>query len=215
MLTMTNQKILSPAILKTYEQCKKKYFLRYVRNILMPQSSIMFERGKNIHALAGYYLTGVNIEKFENSLNLDEKELWTRLKNNKYFQLEPFRAEFPINFRLDGYWFGGRIDGIVKSGQDYFILDYKTGSAPKDPKFDYQTMIYSLALTKYLGNYNSLSFVYIELKKNDNIVVEITKELLIEYSNRLKNIATKISALTENNLPCNKNCKCEYSKICL
>ena len=79
---MTNQKILSPAMLKTYEQCRKKYFLRYVRNIMMPQSSMMFEKGKNIHALANYFLSGIAIENFELVLNGDEKVLWERLKES-------------------------------------------------------------------------------------------------------------------------------------
>ena len=51
---MTNQKILSPAMLKTYNQCKKKYFLQYIRNVYMPQTATPFEKGKNIHAIAGY-----------------------------------------------------------------------------------------------------------------------------------------------------------------
>jgi len=50
---MTNQKILSPAMLKTYNQCKKKYFLQYIRNVYMPQTATPFEKGKNIHAIAG------------------------------------------------------------------------------------------------------------------------------------------------------------------
>lgn len=211
---MTNQKILSPAMLKTYEQCKKKYFLRYVRNIMMPQSSIMFEKGKNIHALAGYYLTNVEISAFESALNDDEKCLWEKLKTNPYFLKTPFKSEFPLNFRLGEYWFGGRIDGVVKSGENYFILDYKTGAAPKDAKYDYQTMVYAVAMDKYLETYESLSFVYIELKTNENIVISITKDLIEEYKSKLLNSAIKLNTLTENNLPSFKNCKCEYSKIC-
>ena len=177
---MADIKIYSPAMLKTYEQCKKKFFLRYVRNIMMPQSSIMFDKGKNIHAIAGYFLSGVDVKIFEEALNEEEKVLWQRLKNNSFFQKEPFKAEFPLNFKIDEYWFGGRIDGIVRSEQEYFILDYKTGAAPKDLKYDYQTMVYSVALDKYLKEYDSLSFVYIELKTNENKVVNVSKELLNE-----------------------------------
>lgn len=211
---MTNQKILSPAMLKTYEQCRKKFFLRYIRNIMMPQPSTMFEKGKNIHALANYFLSGLDIKKFELALDDDEKILWDKLKNNNYFNKEVFRTEFTLNFKLNEHWFGGRVDAIVKSNNDYFILDYKTGSAPKEPKYDYQTMVYSVALDKYLREYNSLNFVYIELKTNENVIVEITDELIKEYQAKLQTTATKIMLLSENNLPSFKDCKCEYSKIC-
>ena len=86
---MNNPKILSPAMLKTYQSCKKKYFLHYVRNIIMPQSATIFEQGKNIHALAGYYLDGINVEKFEKALNEKEKDIWIKLKNNEYFNFSP------------------------------------------------------------------------------------------------------------------------------
>ena len=39
-------------MLKTYESCPKKYYYRYVENISVPMSSLPFEKGKKIHALA-------------------------------------------------------------------------------------------------------------------------------------------------------------------
>ena len=105
-------------------------------------------------------------------------------------------------------------DAVVKSKNDYFILDYKTGSAPKDSKYDYQTMVYSVALDKYLKEYDSLNFVYIELKTNENVVVKVTDELIKEYKSKLQAVAEKIALMGENNLPSFKDCKCEYSKIC-
>ena len=210
---MTNQ-IYSPAMLKTYEQCRKKFFLHYIRNIFMPQSATQFETGKNIHTIAGYYLSGLDITKFEKSLTPLEVDLWQNLKKNEYFNKNPFKTEFQLNFQIENIWFGGRIDAIVRDGNDFFILDYKTGSAPKNPKYDYQTMIYLLAVDKFLENYDSLHFIYISLKNKENIVIDCTKELLQEYETKLINISTKIEALTENNLPVYKNCACEYAKIC-
>ena len=61
---------------------------------------------------------------------------------------------------------------------------------------------------------NSLNFVYIELKTNENVVVKVTKDLLNEYESKLLLVAAKIESMGENNLPSYKNCKCEYSKIC-
>ena len=75
-------------------------------------------------------------------------------------------------------------------------------------------MVYLLALDKYLEQYDSLSFVYISLKNEENIVIQSSKELLSEYEDKLLKIGTKINSLTENNLPSFKDCKCEYAKIC-
>lgn len=213
---MNNPKILSPAMLKTYQQCRKKFFLRYVRNILMPQSAAQFERGKNIHAIAGYFLAGIDISRFELSLNDTEKLLWNKLKSNQYFQLTPVKTEFTLNVKLGSYWFGGRLDAIVKKNEtEYFILDYKTGSAPDDAKYDYQTMVYISALSKYLKITEGLNFVYIDLKNNQNILIKSDEQLIAEYETRLIKTAEQIASLNENSLTkCKDNKKCEYSKIC-
>ena len=43
-------------MLKTYELCPKKFYLKYIKNISMPVDDEIFELGKNIHAIASYYL---------------------------------------------------------------------------------------------------------------------------------------------------------------
>ena len=82
------QKILSPNMLKTFETCPKKYYFKYVKNISMPVDDEVFETGKNIHALASYYLRKENIDKMELALNSKEKEIWKYLKEIKYFSYE-------------------------------------------------------------------------------------------------------------------------------
>ncbi len=201
-------------MLKTYQSCKKKYFLHYVRNIIMPQSATIFEQGKNIHALAGYYLDGINVEKFEKALNEKEKDIWIKLKNNEYFNFSPIKTEFTLNFRLDKFWFGGRLDAIMKKNEEYYILDYKTGNPPDNAEYDYQTMIYITALSKYLKNNSNINFVYIDLKHNKSILIKATPNLIQEYESKLLNVAKEINTLSENNLPQNRNCICEYAKIC-
>ena len=54
-------------MLKTYELCPKKFYLKYIKGINMPVNDDMFEFGKNIHALASYYLRGENLENMEAS----------------------------------------------------------------------------------------------------------------------------------------------------
>jgi len=76
-------------------------------------------------------------------------------------------------------------------------------------------MVYLIAASRFLKDFDSLSFIYIDLKNDENVVIKATPELLSEYEEKLLNIASKIASLTENNLPTkNENCKCEYEKIC-
>ena len=79
--------LFSPNMLKTFESCPKKFYLKYVKNISMPINDEIFEFGKNIHALASYYLKKENIDKMESSLAEREKPIWEYLKNTKYYTL--------------------------------------------------------------------------------------------------------------------------------
>ena len=54
----------SPNMLKTFEQCSRKFYFKYIKNISMPVNDEVFELGKNIHALASYYLKKENIDVY-------------------------------------------------------------------------------------------------------------------------------------------------------
>ncbi len=102
------------------------------------------------------------------------------------------------------------------SSHSYWILDYKTGSIPKNPEKDFQTMIYLLCADLILPPRKSLSFVYIDLKNNENKVIEFTPELKEFYENTIKQqcreiLATKDFEGKENREHCRF---CEYNKIC-
>lgn len=201
----------SPNMLKTYELCPKKFYLKYVKNISMPVNDDIFEFGKNIHALASYYLRGENIDRMEKSLSEREILVWNYLKSIKYFSYEVVNTEYNLAVRISENFFGGRLDALVKNGDEYYILDYKTGSAPKGAKFDFQTMIYIMAVREFF-NTNNVNFVYIDLKNKEEVQITCTEELAAEYEKRLLAIAEKIN---NSDIPNKKSdCKCEYSCIC-
>lgn len=206
--------IFSPNMIKTYQTCPHKYFFRYVENINIPQSSLPFEKGKKIHALANYKLQGIKIDKLEKALNEKESAIWNLLQQNPYYNKDSYKSEFALSVKLDNYWIGGRLDAVVKDENNFFILDYKTGSAPDNAKYDYQTMIYLLAMDKYLKEYSQLSFVYIDLKNNTNNIINFDKELGKEYKNLIINACNTI--VNDNLFDFNPSkCKfCEYNKIC-
>lgn len=205
----------SPNMLKTYQTCPKKFYYRYIEGVNVPVSATPFEKGKKIHALANYFLQGVNISRIETALTDVEQEVWQTLLANPFFQKDYFKSEYQLSCKIGEYWVGGRIDAVVTTGDEYFILDYKTGSIPKNPESDYQTMVYLLALDRFLkGNYSSLSFVYINLKEKKNHVIQFTPQLKSEYEKRIIDICSQISNDTMYQINANSCSRCEYNKIC-
>ena len=203
--------MISPNMLKTYELCPRKFYLRYVKNISMPVNDDIFEFGKNIHALASYYLRGENIDKMELSLSEREAAVWNYLKSIKYFGYEVVNTEYNLSLKLGDAFFGGRLDALVKEDDTYYILDYKTGSAPKNAKFDYQTMIYLLAVSKFFKT-DKVKFIYIDLKNKEELAVDYSPELGDEYQKRLVTAAGKINS---DEIPPKKTeCNCEYKAVC-
>src|SRR5574344_1374515 len=105
----------SPNMLKTFDECEKRFFFRYIEKKALPQRAQIFEKGKKIHALASYFLNGKDIAKMERTLNADEKATWESLKSNKYFQLKPVETEYSLTCKIDKYWVGGRLDALMSN----------------------------------------------------------------------------------------------------
>lgn len=205
-------KIISPNMLKTYTECPHKFYLRYIRQISAPQKETPFEKGKKIHALANYYLKGFDIDKLANTLNTEEKRIWESLKTNEYFNKEYVNSEYNLSCKIGEYWVGGRLDAVVKDGNNYYILDYKTGSIPQNPEYDYQTMIYLLSAKRIFKNANKISFIYIDLKNNQNHIIELNDKLQSEYEKEIQKICNTIEHDKTYTKTCTKHC--EFKKIC-
>ena len=210
--------IFSPNMLKTYEECQKKYEFKYIQKLNVPQPAQIYEKGKKIHALAHYYLRGDDIEKFLPTLTEEEKFIWQKLLNNEYFQKSYVNSEYNLTCRVGEYWVGGRLDAFMKSENNYYILDYKTGAIPKSPETDFQTMIYLTCaneiMTKGWGSNFNLEFVYIDLKNNQNHVIKYDEDKKRLYSEKILQTCDKI--ITTKIFKKNTDrCKyCEYSKFC-
>ena len=206
----------SPNMLKTFEECPRKFDFRYIQGIQMPVNDEIFEFGKNIHALASYYLRKENIDKMEKSLTDKESKVWNYLKSSKYFSYDVINTEYNLAVRVGKHFFGGRLDALVKNGEQYYILDYKTGSAPKNAKYDYQTMIYALCVHEFFKTDNVI-FVYIDLRHKEEVCIKLTESLVSEYKSKLQQISEKID--TFEHAPKKQSCidelnNCEFSIIC-
>jgi ATP-dependent exoDNAse (exonuclease V) beta subunit len=204
----------SPNMLKTYQNCPKKFSYKYIENLSVPALVTPFEKGKKIHALAHYFLQGINISRIETALNKEEYEVWRLLLSNPYFRKTCLNSEYQLACKVEKFWVGGRLDAVVYDGGEYYILDYKTGSIPKNPKYDFQTMVYCLALDSFLDSYEKLSFVYLNLKDKTNCVIEFNEDLKKEYSQKVGEMCRIITS--DKIYSCNSNScsRCEYSNIC-
>lgn len=214
----------SPNMLKTFKLCPKKFEFKYIKGISMPLNDELFETGKNIHALASYYLRGENIDKMELSLNTNEKILWNYLKGLKYLSFECINTEYNLAVKIGKHFFGGRLDALVKNEDKYYILDYKTGSAPQNAVYDFQTMIYLLCVRAFFKT-EKIAFVYLDLRNKKEVVIELTETLVKEYKELLHAITETIDRgeftpkgcenQTTSNLPAQKGSPaCEYGIIC-
>ena len=204
----------SPNMFKTFADCPYRYYLKYVKNLSIPQPASYFEKGKKIHALANYYLRGDDISKIIKGLSGQELKVWNKLLDNEFFQKTYVKSEYNLSCKIGGYWVGGRLDALMREGEDYFILDYKTEAIPKNPETDFQTMVYLICAARRLKKYNSLKFIYIDLKNDKNCIIELTPERKELYENALKNACEFISK-TEEYPQNSEKCRfCEYSKLC-
>ena len=203
----------SPYMLKTFKECPKKFEYKYIKKIIMPQKASNFERGKKIHALANYYLQGIDITKLETSLLPEEAAIWQKLKNNEFFNKQYVKSEYTLSAKIKNYWIGGRLDALMQDENCYYILDYKTGAIPPNPEFDFQTMIYLYCASKIL-NTTCIKFVYIDLKNNENKIIEFSKERMTEYEKTLSDMLDKMNT---TDFPQNSDaCRfCEYNKLCM
>lgn len=206
----------SPNMLKTFETCPQKYYFKYIEKISVPQKNNLFEKGKKVHALANYYLRGDDISKMEKALNSEELKLWEILKQNEFFNKKYIASEYNISSRIENFWIGGRLDALMQDEQNYYILDYKTGTIPQNPETDFQTIIYLTSTDKMLSNKKNLYFVYIDLKNNQNQIIEFTQQTKENYKNFLIKKCNMI--LNTKNFEEKKNRKnctfCEYNKMC-
>lgn len=213
----------SPNMLKTFKSCPLKYKFKYIDRISLPQKASLFEKGKKVHALANYYLKGDDISKFEPTLNENEKIAWNNLKSNEFFSYKYVNSEYNLSCKIGDYWIGGRLDAIVKKhkneSETYYILDYKTGSIPKKPEYDYQTMVYLLCLSSapFITPQDEIKFVYIDLKNNQNRVIDFTQEKKVEYEKAITTICSNIENIQiPEDIEHQKMCDfCEYKKICM
>ena len=78
-------------------------------------------------------------------------------------------------------------------------------------KYDFQTIIYILAVKEFFKT-DKITFVYIDLKNKEEVKIEYSPEMEVQYK---KKILTAVENIEKAEEPLKKkDCKCEYELIC-
>ncbi len=222
----------SATSLKTYLDCKRKFYLQYIQKINEHEISMKpknYELGNIIHAILennyknrnfNYKDTLLAISKYQNinpyltvELELWKKKLALFFKNEaKRFEsgVTVYELEKPFHIKINGITLKGKIDRIDKLQDGSFaILDYKTSSSLKVDTFktyenssDFQLVFYFLA-TKELGVSEVGYYDLNDGKIKEEITLEVKLTRLLEI---LESFKTKFVNFEQ----CDKEQTCSY-----
>ncbi|MCB4775806.1 MAG: PD-(D/E)XK nuclease family protein, partial [Sulfurovum sp.] len=182
----------STSRLKTFLECKRKYYYRYLVNI-KPKEDEELNEGTFLHRLLeelyqehDYYvseaeMTQVLHAKMEQLLpNTDskscyQKALWReRLKGFVRHEIAHFSAnwrvisrEMEVHGKIGGLKFKGRIDRIDQNTTDTLVLDYKSGNIKEAQKTKNLETLNDLQMSIYYqllqGKYQNIRLAFVKL----------------------------------------------------
>lgn len=121
------------------------------------QYSEAAELGSRFHAtLESAFRSGDEIDFATfNEEKPDSVALAESFTKSRFAGATPWKSEFEIQFSISGFVLVCKIDAIYKTESGYEVVDWKTGSAPKNKQEleakSIQLALYRLALAKYLG----------------------------------------------------------------
>lgn len=230
----------SPQSLKTFLECKRKFFYRYIKKISEPSSSELNEGAILHNILSKVIKPGIifnNKEALKEAIKKEldlytqdnieliyKKPLWIDMLdgfiNN---QIKHFndgwivkRCEFSISGNINGLKFIGRIDRLDIKDDIHLIIDYKSGSIAKanikdsEKLEDFQMSIYSKLLDK-----PKMDFKFIELLKDGKesylTNAQEKEDKLVEHINYIKSLKSFKTEQTQDLQKCRF---CPYQLLC-
>ncbi len=231
----------SPSKLKTFLECRRKFYYRYVAKIQEPKSEEIND-GQLLHTLlyrviqAGKeYLDVKELEQaiakelgkmeYADTILLYKKPLWQNiLKGFIREQVEHFRdgwrvekCEFELKGEIGGLRFKGRIDRMDCKDDMRLVIDYKSGSISSansknvEKLNDFQMSIYS----RLMGATNSVDFAFIEILeggKMSYLTAPQEKDAkLLEHIEYLKSKKSFVAERCEDLQKCRY---CPYQLLC-
>ena len=234
----------SASRLKTFLECKRKYYYRYIQKIEAKEEDELNE-GAFLHQLLDHLYSqndcfeneyeivnriGTLLDKLlpkEDAKVKYQKLLWKeKLRAFARTQTEHFRNNWRVVERekefsseIGGLKFKGRIDRIDQNETDTLVLDYKSGSTKEAQKTKNIESLNELQMSIYHqmlnGRYQNINLAFVKIFENGEIE-EITA--LEEKNKRLFEVIIELKqtkSFTASKCDDLQKCKfCEYQLMC-
>lgn len=186
--------------LKTWDQCKRKYYYQFIRQLKWPTDQSNFQLGQSVHKLMEFQAKNLPIEPLLAHADPKIQRTWDVLMRCVYSSLPVLVNEWgfmlPLTLQVApeinvNIWLEGRVDRIAIDESDdalkIRVLDWKTGTGiPKNPEQDWQTQIYLMAAYRIVPSIlavnrknpstlrpEDFSFIYIGAKETQSKVEEV------------------------------------------
>lgn len=205
-------------MLKTFDECPKKYEYAYVKKIRIPENSKKTLTGNKLHSLINFHLKKQDIAKLLPLLDEKERLLWENFE--KLTLPQYIDSEYSFHVKFSDFWLTGRIDAIFKTERAILIADWKTSDYILNEKEQFQTMfylysIYNIYKSKGLINeYRQVSMTYYILSDSLEIKVELSEGLYNEFCEKMNHIIEKINIALFEESP-GESCRyCNYRTLC-
>jgi len=232
----------SASRLKTFLECKRKYYYRYIQKLQakkddeLNEGSFLHKLLEEVHAKKEAYLSeeelGLSIAKnldallpFDDARTAYRKLLWKeKLKPYVQHQVRHFKGEWKVLHRekefsaqIGGLHFKGRIDRIDQNSTHTLVLDYKSGKVEKEPKTLNPDKVSDFQMSIYWhllkGKYQNISLGYLKILDGGEMQ-EVT--LLEELSELLEaHIVTLKQTKSFVAQKCEEIQKCKYCEFTL
>ena len=232
----------SASRLKTYLECKRKYYYRYIQKIKAKNEEEMNE-GQFLHEVLehlfkekSFYTAKEEMQKaldiLLDNLHPDQgakaayqKLLWKeKLKGFVDAQIAHFDADWKVVERekefqceIGGLRFKGRIDRIDQNDTHTLVLDYKSGNVEKEPKSLNPDKITDFQMSVYhqllSAKYQNINLAFLKILEKG----EMQRVTLLEERNTL--LGEHIISLKETKRFVAEKCedlqKCKYCEFTL
>ena len=232
----------SASRLKTYLDCKRKYYYRYIQKIKAKKDDELNE-GQFLHTLLEqlyleqtHYdtpeaLTQKLVMLMDELLPLDNaktryrKMLWKeKLKGFSPSQIEHFKQGWRVKERekefstdIGGLTFKGRIDRIDQTDTDTLVIDYKSGSITEANKVKNLENLSDFQMSIYHhmleGKYSNVRLAFMKILEKG----EMEEVTALEEKNELlaEHIVTLKQTTSFNAEKCENLQKCKYCEFTL
>lgn len=230
--------------LKTYLECKRKYYYRYIKNIKAKEEDELNE-GAFLHTLLEHlykeqnsYATEEELTKRlhtlmetllpdEDAKSRYRKLLWReKLKGFVEKEIVHFKAEWRVAERelevsgeIGGLKFKGRIDRIDQNAADTLVLDYKSGRVEKKPKKLNPDKISDFQMSIYhqllQKRYQNITLAFVKiLEKGEKQQVTLLEERIALLGEHIVELKQTKSFVAAKCDDLQKCTYCEFALMC-